>query len=322
MALRITGLGEEIAAVTGLPWHLPLEQWPEDPALAEKRGISRHVVRLVRASNDPDAEVYAVKETVSEFANREYKILRELSHLNAPCVEQVAVVEGRVDANGEELPCAIVTRFLPYSLPYRVLLSGAVTAQEITTMASALALLLVRLHLLGFWWGDCSLSNTLFRRDAEGFAAYLVDAETGEFQKTLTIDGDTQMISFQPKLVAAGYHSQRLRELMGLETEELQAKRLLASFDRYNARENKLGQSINEMAKKWIAEVFEPVISRVPDEMRGRVERAQMFHEILENRWYLSEKAGYDVGLEVATDNYCAEILPMRRDSGVDIVVQ
>ena len=408
MALRITGLGEEIAAVTGLPWHLPLELWPEDPALAEKRGISRHVVRLVRASNDPDAEVYAVKETVSEFANREYKILRELSHLNAPCVEQVAVVEGRVDANGEELPCAIVTRFLPYSLPYRVLLSGAVTAQEITTMASALALLLVRLHLLGFWWGDCSLSNTLFRRDADGFAAYLVDAETGEFQKTLsdgqrehdldivhfnvaaeledlalsgvlypgmepvrasdavirryrriwatlkerqlldpkdrhaveramrqlhdlgfaveevaiTIDGDTQMISFQPKLVAAGYHSQRLRDLTGLETEELQAKRLLASFDRYNARENKLELSINEMAKKWIAEVFEPVISRVPDDMRGRVERAQMFHEILENRWYLSEKAGYDVGLDEATDNYCAEILPMRRDSGVDIVVQ
>jgi len=408
MALRITGLGEEIAAVTGLPWHLPLELWPEDPALAEKRGISRHVVRLVRASNDPDAEVYAVKETVSEFANREYKILRELSHLNAPCVEQVAVVEGRVDANGEELPCAIVTRFLPYSLPYRVLLSGAVTAQEITTMASALALLLVRLHLLGFWWGDCSLSNTLFRRDAEGFAAYLVDAETGEFQKTLsdgqrehdldivhfnvaaeledlalsgvlyagmepvrasdavirryrriwaalkerqlldpkdrhaveramrqlhdlgfaveevaiTIDGDTQMISFQPKLVAAGYHSQRLRDLTGLETEELQAKRLLASFDRYNARENKVGTQINEMAKKWISEVFEPVISRVPDDMRGRVERAQMFHEILENRWYLSEKAGYDVGLEEATDNYCAEILPMRRDSGVDIVVQ
>ncbi len=408
MALRITGLGEEIASVTGLPWHLPLEPWPEDPALAEKRGISRHIVRLVRASNDPDAEVYAVKETVSEFANREYKILRELSHLNAPCVEQVAVVEGRVDANGEELPCAIVTRFLPYSLPYRVLLSGAVTPHEITTMASALALLLVRLHLLGFWWGDCSLSNTLFRRDAEGFAAYLVDAETGEFQKTLsdgqrehdleivhfnvaaeledlalsgvlypgmdpvraseavirryrriwsalkerqlldpkdrhaveramrqlhdlgfaveevavTIDGDTQMISFQPKLVAAGYHSQRLRELVGLDAEELQAKRLLASFDRYNARENKIGIPIQEMAKKWIFEVFEPVINRVPDHMRGRVERAQMFHEILENRWYLSEKAGYDVGLEAATDNYCAEILPLRRDSGVDLVVE
>ena len=406
MALRITGLGEEIAAVTGLPWHLPLEEWPEDPALAEKRGISRHVVRLVRASDHPDAEVYAVKETVSEFANREYKILRELTHLGAPCVEQVAVVEGRTDINGDELPCAIVTRFLPYSLPYRVLLSGAVTAHEITTMASALALLLVRLHLLGFWWGDCSLSNTLFRRDAEGFAAYLVDAETGEFQKTLsdgqrehdldivhfnvaaeledlalsgvlypgmepvrasdavirryrriwsalkepqlldptdrkaveramrqlhdlgfaveevsvTIDGDTKMLSFQPKLVAAGYHTQRLRDLTGLETEELQAKRLLASFDRYRARENTTGMSVTEMAKKWLIEVFDPIINRVPADMRGRVERAQMFHEILENRWYLSEKVGHDVGLEEATDNYCAEILPLRRDSGVDII--
>jgi hypothetical protein len=407
MALRITGLGEEIASVTGLPWHLPLEEWPEDPILAEKRGISRHVVRLVRASNNPDAEVYAVKETVSEFANREYVILRQLSQMDAPCVEQVAVVEGRTDANGEELPCAIVTRFLPYSLPYRVLLSSAVTAHEITTMASGLALLLVRLHLLGFWWGDCSLSNTLFRRDAEGFAAYLVDAETGEFQKTLsdgqrehdldivhfnvaaeledlalsgvlypgmepvraaeavirryrriwaalkerqlldpkdrhaveramrqlhdlgfaveevavTIDGDTQMLSFQPKLVAAGYHTQRLRELMGLETEELQAKGLLASFDRYRARENSSGLSTQEMAKQWLSEVFETVISRVPAELRGRVERAQMFHEILENRWYLSEKAGYDVGLDEAADNYCAEILPMRRDSGVDILL-
>jgi hypothetical protein len=407
MALRITGLGEEIASVTGLPWHLPLEEWPEDPVLAEKRGISRHVVRLVRASNNPDAEVYAVKETVSEFANREYVILRQLSQMNAPCVEQVAVVEGRTNAQGEELPCAIVTRFLPYSLPYRVLLSGAVTAHEITTMASGLALLLVRLHLLGFWWGDCSLSNTLFRRDAEGFAAYLVDAETGEFQKSLsdgqrehdleivhfnvaaeledlalsgvlypgmepvraseavirryrriwaalkepqlldpkdrhaveramrqlhdlgfaveevavTIDGDTQMLSFQPKLVAAGYHTQRLRELMGLETEELQAKRLLASFDRYRARENRTGLSTQEMAKQWLTEVFETVISRVPADMRGRVERAQMFHEILENRWYLSEKAGYDVGLEESADNYCSEILPLRRDSGVDIVL-
>ena len=408
MTLRITGLGEEIAAVTGLPWHLSLEEWPEDPALAEKRGISRHVVRLVRATKDPDSQVYAVKETVQEFANREYKILRELTQMGAPCVEQIAVVEGRTDKNGEELPCAMVTRFLPYSLPYRVLLSGSVTAHDITTMASALALLMVRLHLLGFWWGDCSLSNTLFRRDAEGFAAYLVDAETGEFQKTLsdgqrehdldiamfnvaaeledlslsgvlypgmepvraaeavirryrriwaalkerqlldpkdrhaveramrvlhdlgfaveevsiTIDGDTQMLSFQPKLVAAGYHTARLRELMGLDTEELQAKRLLASFDRYRAREEKTGASVTEMAKTWFLEVFEPTINRVPESMRGRVEHAQMFHEILENRWYLSEAQGVDVGLEYATDNYINEILPYRRDSGVDVDAQ
>ena len=411
MALRITGLGDEIAAVTGLSWNIPLEEWPEDPLLAEKRGISRHIVRLVRSSEDPDAEVYAVKETVAEFANREYKILRELTHLGAPNVQSIAVVEGRTDKNGEELPCALVTRFLPYSLPYRVVLSDkSVTAEDVTLMANALAFLLVRLHLLGFWWGDCSLSNTLFRRDAEGFAAYLVDAETGEFQKTLSdgqrehdleiahfnvaaeledlqlsgvlypgldpvrassalikryhrlwgalrdrqvldpkdrhaveramrqlhdlgfaveevsvvvqeSDGAEKLI-FQPKLVAAGYHKNRLRELMGLDTEELQAKRLLASFDRYRGREKSPKPPIADSAKRWLDEVFRPTVNLIPANLEGRIEHAQFFHEVLEHRWYLSEKAGHDVGLEFAAKSYVAEVLPYRRDSGVDVNMQ
>ncbi len=406
MTLRITGFGEEIAAIAGLPWNQPLEQWPEDPALAEKRGISRHVVRLIRVNDEPDAEIYAVKETVSEFANREYAALRELRRLQAPSVDPIAVVEGRKDNNGEDLPCALATRFLPYSLPYRVVLSGALSSHDILNMANALALLLVRLHLLGFWWGDCSLSNTLFRRDAESFAAYLVDAETGEFQKTLSdgqrehdleiahfnvaaeledlalsgvlypgmdpvrasdtvikryrrlwaalrdpqsldptdrraveramrqlhdlgfaveevsiaIDGDNKVLKFQPKLVAAGYHTNRLHELMGLETEELQAKRILASFDRYRARESNPSTAVNETAFKWLTEVFNPIVNSVPAEHMGRVEPAQLFHEVLEHRWYLSEAAGYDVGLDLACKTYISEVLPFRRDSGIELV--
>ena len=406
MTLRITGFGEEIAAISGLPWNQPLEQWPEDPALAEKRGISRHVVRLIRVTDEPDSEIYAVKETVSEFANREYAALRELRRLQAPSVDPIAVVEGRKDINGEELPCVLATRFLPYSLPYRVVLSGALSSHDILNMANALALLLVRLHLLGFWWGDCSLSNTLFRRDADGFAAYLVDAETGEFQKTLSdgqrehdleiahfnvaaeledlalsgvlypgmdpvrasdtvmkryrrlwaalrdpqsldptdrraveramrqlhdlgfaveevsiaIDGDNKVLKFQPKLVAAGYHANRLRELMGLETEELQAKRILASFDRYRAREGSAFTTVNETAFKWLTEVFNPIVNSVPAEHLGRVEPAQLFHEVLEHRWYLSEAAGHDVGLDFACESYISGVLPYRRDSGIELV--
>jgi len=406
MTLRITGFGEEIAAIAGLPWNQPLEDWPEDPALAEKRGISRHVVRLIRVNDEPDAEIYAVKETVSEFANREYAALRELRRLQAPSVDPIAVVEGRKDNNGEDLPCALATRFLPYSLPYRVVLSGALSSHDILNMANALALLLVRLHLLGFWWGDCSLSNTLFRRDAESFAAYLVDAETGEFQKTLSdgqrehdleiahfnvaaeledlalsgvlypgmdpvrasdtvikryrrlwaalrdpqsldptdrraveramrqlhdlgfaveevsiaIDGENKVLKFQPKLVAAGYHTNRLRELMGLDTEELQAKRILASFDRYRARESNPSTVVNETAFKWLTEVFNPIVNSVPAEHVGRVEPAQLFHEVLEHRWYLSEGAGHDVGLDFASKSYISEVLPHRRDSGIELV--
>ncbi len=400
--LHIKGLGEEISALYNLPWHTPLEQWPEDETLAAQRGISRHIVRLVRSTPDPASEIYAVKETVEEFAVREYEALRELSLRGAPAVAQVAIVTNRYSQNGEELPCAIVTRFLPYSLPYRVILSGQITQHEITNMANALAYLLVRLHLLGFWWGDCSLSNTLFRRDAEGFAAYLVDAETGEFQKKLSdgqrehdlelarfnvaaeledlkiagvlfpamdpirasesvitryrkiwkslsepqilpagdrhaveramrslqdigfaveevdiqLAGDKSTVTFIPKLVAPNYHSQRLIELMGLETEELQAKRILASFDRFRSREIEKTPKKEEAAKRWLVEVFYKVVNAVPAAMRGRVEDAQLFHEVLEHRWYLGEKAGRDLGLEFATNDYISKVLPERMDSG------
>ena len=404
MSLRITGLGEEIGSVIGLPWEQPLEQWPEDPLLTEKRGISRHVVRLVRSDDeDPNSEIYAVKETVVEFAKREYKALIELKKLGAPSVEPVAVIEGRTDAVGEELPCAIATRFLPYSLPYRVVLSQSVSEHDINNMANALAYLLVQLHLLGFWWGDCSLSNTLFRRDAESFAAYLVDAETGEFQTRLSdgqrehdleiaffnvaaeledlqlsgvlyegmdpiraseavqrryrrlwsalkdpkkldpsdrhaveramrelhdlgfaveevqvsLDNETHMLSFQPRLVAAGYHSAKLKNRFGLDAQELQAKRILASFDRWYARQPEKS-SKDEMAKEWLDNVFFKIIDLIPAELMGRVEKAQMFHEILENRWYMTEKAGFDVGLEAAAEAYINEILPLRMDSGVE----
>jgi hypothetical protein len=405
-SLRITGLAEEITSLARMPWNKPVEEWPEDESLTQMRGISRHIVRLVRASDSAESEIYAVKETVEEFANREYGILRELNARLAPCVTPVAVIEGRTDVNGEDLPVALATHYLPFSLPYRVILSGSVTPHEITNMANALALLLVRLHLLGFWWGDCSLSNTLFRRDADQFAAYLVDAETGEFQTVLSdgqrehdleialfnvaaeledlaiagvlhpgmdpirasegvirryrrlwkmlkepqildpddrhavekamrtlqdlgfaveevevsMDGGAGALKFVPKLVAAGYHQNRLANLMGIHCEELQAKRLLASFDRFRGREKKPLPPIEDSARRWMVEVFDHVINQIPESLRGRVEPAQMFHEILEHRWYLGEQAGKDLGLDFATQEYITNILPFRTDSGVSEV--
>ena len=402
--LSVTGSGTEIISLYDLPWSKLLEDWPEDPGLTSMRGISRHVVRLVR-TGDRDEDVFAVKETVEEFSTREYALLRELNSRGAPCVEPLAVVTGRLDLRGNELPTALVTRYLAYSLPYRVILSGNVTPHEITTMANALALLLVKLHLLGFWWGDCSLSNALFRRDASEYSAYLVDAETGEFQTTLTdgqrehdleialfnvaaeledlaiagvlhpgmdpirasqgvisryrrlwkslkepqtldpkdrhaveramrslqdlgfaveeveitMDGDKGALKFSPRLVAAGYHQQRLKDLLGLDAEELQAKRLLASFDRYRSREAESGLSTEVLARKWMTTVFDHVIEQVPADLRGRVEPAQMFHEILEHRWYLGEKAGRDLGLDFATQEYITKILPFRTDSATNV---
>jgi hypothetical protein len=57
-------------------------------------------------------------------------------------------------------------------------------------------------------------------------------------------------------------------------------------------------------------------VKSVPSQLEGRVEDAQLFHEVLEHRWYLGEKAGADVGLENATQDYIDSVLPFRLDSG------
>lgn len=174
-------------ALLELPWDIPLSKWPDDVLAALPRGLSRHVVRFVYLDN----RVIAIKEIGPTVAHREYELLRDLHRIEAPSVVPSAVVTGRQDANGEELNAALVTEHLSFSLPYRALFSQRMTPDTAMRLIDALAVLLVRLHLLGFFWGDVSLSNTLFRRDAGAFSAYLVDAETGELHPALT-DGQRE----------------------------------------------------------------------------------------------------------------------------------
>lgn len=170
------------SGLVSLPWSVPLEEWPEELDVSLPRGIHRHVVRFVRV----DGAVLVVKETNERFARREYGLLRQLRRLDLPAVEPVAVVTGRRGRDGSELASALVTAHLPRSLPYRSLFEHPLSDNTLEGVIDAMVVLLVRLHVDGFFWGDCSLSNTLFRRSAGEFAAYLVDAETGALHDTLS----------------------------------------------------------------------------------------------------------------------------------------
>src|SRR3989440_9034407 len=161
---------------------MPLEEWPADRLVTLPQGISRHVVRFVKLAGT----VYAVKEPAGRIAQREYDLLRQLERIDAPSVEAVAIVADRVDDDGEPLDPVLVTRHLQFSLPYRALFSHTLRPDTMNRLLDALAALLVRMHLYGFFWGDVSPSNTLFRRDAGAFAAYLVDAETGALHGQLS----------------------------------------------------------------------------------------------------------------------------------------
>ena len=178
MHFVFTPPADAAAGLLSLPWDQPLAEWTDDRLVEiRQRGISRHVVRFVAEAG----EVFAIKEIDERLARREHRLLRRLQELGVPSVEVLGVVADRPG-----LEAALVTRFLEFSTPYRNLFANPRGVALTDRLLDALVELLVRLHLAGFLWGDCSLSNTLFRHDAGAFAAYLVDAETAEIRPTLS----------------------------------------------------------------------------------------------------------------------------------------
>ncbi|MEU4656924.1 DUF4032 domain-containing protein [Streptomyces sp. NPDC023723] len=417
MALQISATNpEHPALLLELPWHIPLEEWPDKHLVPLPRGISRHVVRYARAG----AEIVAVKELAQRPALREYELLRDLDRLGIPAVDALGVVTGRTDAAGEPLEPVLITRHLGGSMPYRSMFETTLRPATMHRLMDALAVLLVRLHLAGFAWGDCSLSNTLFRRDAGAYAAYLVDAETGELHPRLSdgqrdydldlarvnisgelldleasgalhpsvdaIEFGTEIcaryrdlwqeltrtsvypagkyhyierrirrlndlgfdvaemqiehasggatVTFVPKVVDAGHHQRQLLRLTGLDAEENQARRLLndleswmATQDDYapgdppplsqlrSSRGDPHGARPEVLAHRWVREVFRPTVRAVPRELRGSMDPAEIYHELLEHRWYLSEQAQHDIGLGTAVEDYTANVLPRARET-------
>jgi Domain of unknown function (DUF4032)/Lipopolysaccharide kinase (Kdo/WaaP) family len=384
---------EEASGLLTLPFGEPLEEW-RDERLVEirQRGLSRHVVRFVADSG----ELYALKSLSERLARREYHMLRALAELNIPAVEVVGIVVDR----GPDLDAILVTRFLAYSTTYRSLFSSPRGSQPGDRLLDAMVELLTRLHLSGFFWGDCSLSNTLYRHDAGTLEAYLVDSETSEHHPSLTpgqremdielaaervcgelfdleaggllpgevdpvhtaeelrrryealwdeltreetlrpdeqrhriakrlrrlnelgFDADELELVSTPegtklrirtKVAEAGQQSRQLFRQTGITADENQARRLLndiASFRGY--LEHKTGEPVSETvaAHRWLEEIYDPVVAAIPAGLRDRLAPPEVFHEMLEHRWYLSEQAGHDVGTTAAARSYFATVLP------------
>jgi hypothetical protein len=380
--------------------HTDIVSWPltsrlDDwtiPGLFDVTGLHRHVVRLVEHGGTS----YVVKELPDRLAVREFDLLHELADAGLPTIEAVALVTGR-DDNADGL---VITRHLDYSLPYRVLLSGR--GLQIPYLGDrlldALAGLLVRLHLAGFFWGDCSLSNTLFRRDAGALSAYIIDMETGE-RHTVLSDGQRRLdlmiatenvagdlvdlqtgglladdidpvdtalaiestydmlwaeltkveefsadetfrvdqrlqrlhslgfdasqldlvtsangsrVRLVPRVVEHGFHIAKLKSLTGIDAGENQARRLLNDISRYaTVLERRSGRKTPEAvgAARWLTDRFEPAIDAIPPDLAGKLEPAELYHQVMEHRWFLSERAGEDVGLGDAVTAYVRDVL-------------
>lgn len=173
-----------------LPWSKPLPTWNLQNLLDLPKGISRHEVRFLSYPQG----IYVVKELSAKLAENDYTILRGLEAVGAPAVEAVGLVENRSRDPGEEMSAALITAYEPFSFSYRELLAGGGDRApgfglRRNQMLDAFASLLVELHVAGCFWGDCSLSNVLYRFDAEAIETIMVDAETARLYAGGLTDG-------------------------------------------------------------------------------------------------------------------------------------
>ncbi len=399
MRLQIANPSQH-AELAALPFAERLDDW-DLPNVSDVGGLHRHVVRLV----EYEEESFVVKELPDRLALREYRLLRELAEAGLPTAEVVAVLTGKPEVDG-----MVVTRHLDYSLPYRSLLSGRGLIIPFLgeRVLDAMVGLLVRIHLAGFFWGDCSLSNTLFRRDAGALSAYIIDLETGErenelspgqraldleiatnnvagglldlqsagrladgidpIEVALAIEGQYQRLwaeltdeeeiastelykmrqrldrlhdlgfdveemdivsvdhdsrlRFVPRVVEHGYHTARLADLTGLDAQENQARKLLNAIREFGAwlhEETGKSHPENVVAVRWMDRRFEPTIEKIPSHLFAKLEPAEIYVQVLEHRWFLSEAAGRDVGADEALDSYLADVLSSAPDEVVRI---
>lgn len=395
-SLQFFHLRPEMPDFLDLPWDLPLSAWIDrTPRLVSMpRGLSRHEVLFV----EYERGVYALKELPSGIAEREYEMLRKLEQEGLPGVVPVGHARRRLPDAPEDSG-VLITRYLDASLPYRALFMQSGLERYRERLLDAMAGLLVRLHLAGFAWGDCSLSNTLFRRDAGELQAYLVDAETSVFHPVLS-DGQrrydldimeenvageladlAELVTLPPtirmeetgasirarydrlwqeisheilvppderyriheriralnqlgftvgeiELVPSpdgenlrlrtivtdrNYQRHRLHSLTGVAAEDRQAALLLNEVQEMQAtlaREKNRSVPLSVAAFTWLEQRYDPTITRLRPLSGPDVEPSELYCQVLEHKWFLSERAGVDVGLDTAVQDYLERMLP------------
>ncbi len=372
-----------------LPWHLPLAQWSGNcPRLEDApRGLSRHPVVFVNY----DSALYALKELPPLLAEHEYSILEKVEFMRLPVVVPIGLIRTH-NLHGDA--CVLITRYLDSSLPYRSLFMSSNLMRYRKGLLDAMAGLMVQLHLAEVYWGDCSLSNTLFRRDAGALQAYLVDAETAEIfsggipaaQRYYdleimeeNIDGDLSDLSFanllaegvpisdtgayvrqryqllwdeitREELINPGehyriqeriralnslgfsvgevelaptnsgdqlrlrvvitdrnFHRQQLLNLTGMDAQETQARQIMNEIQElkaYLSRLHNRSTSLSVAAYHWLEQVYRPAMERLIVLSATSQDLPELYCQVLEHKWFLSEREKHDVGHQAAISDY------------------
>jgi hypothetical protein len=372
-----------------LPWEYPLPEWVDHCGYLEDlpRGLSRHPVNFINYSGT----IYAIKEMPPGLAENEFDLLISMEEMRLPVVTAAGYAATYTSAGERSV---LITRYLDRSVPYRSLFMRRNLMRYRDHLLDAVAGLMVQLHLSGVYWGDCSLSNALFRRDAGALQAYLVDAETVEFYPgilpptmrlhdleimeenvdggladlgtaNLLMDGipidDTgasiriryqnlweeitrqviihpdekyriqeriqvlnslgfsigevllepsdagDNLQFQVVVTDRNFHRDQLLGLTGIEAEEMQARKMMNEIQERKAtlsKTNNRSTPLSLAAFNWFQEIYLPTLDGIGSRIDLSSDPAELYCQILEHKWYLSEKAKHDVGHQIAVEDF------------------
>jgi hypothetical protein len=374
-----------------LPWEQPISDWEHDRLVDMPAGIHRHPVVFVAY----DEGVFAIKELPRRVANGEYHLLRALEDRTTRSAEAVGLVERVWLDPHDEQSAAVITRYVDHSFPYRHLVSGSGFGARRSQLLDAVAGLLVELHLAGCYWGDCSLSNVLYRYDAETIEAVMIDGETSSLRDKLSngqraedleimkmnLAGDmadiaamtgvdlddadltlgddiaeryqslwnelTQelvitrdegyrireriarlndlgfsvddvyldptdtgnVVTMKVSVGGRTFHSERLRQLTGVEASENQARVILSDLNYFLAKHGAMtatGKSVGTF--KWLTTSFEPIVARIVELKDG--DPVQGYCDFLNHRIRLAQKRSQDIANDEAVEDWINSGMP------------
>ncbi|MGA8040172.1 MAG: DUF4032 domain-containing protein [Acidimicrobiia bacterium] len=374
-----------------LPWESPILEWEHPRQVEVPTGIHRHPVTFVAY----DEGIFVVKELPTRLAHNEYEVLRQLEDITTRTAEPVGLVERVWLDPHDEQAAAVITRYVEHSFPYRNLVSGAGFGRRRVQMLDALAGMLVELHLAGCFWGDCSLSNVLYRYDAEAIEAIMIDGETSRLWPSLS-DGQRfedleimemnvagemadiaamtgveleqadmglgediahryhglwdelteelvigtnegykireriarlndlgfsvddvvldptekgNVVRMQAHVAGRTFHSERLRQMSGIDASENQARTILSDLNYYLAKHEFVTQSGKSVGVfKWLTSSFEPIVEQIRQMREG--DPVQGYCDFLAHRFRLASEKQIDIENDEAFEDWVASGTP------------
>ncbi len=364
---------EDRRRLEGLPWQVPLGEWPEHGVipLSIRRGESRHPVIFV----ERDGVRYAIKETTPHMAEREIRNLRQIELRGIPVLTDT------------------VTQLAPRVIPHALLFSLPFSKRTKRHLLGAVALLMVELHEHGVYWGDPSLANVLMRIDGRSVLAIMADAETAElfpgpiseglreqdlelFHESLiwqaedlriarglpeeeelvdekdflyfrrryrwlrrehaqlaaapsfttlyqiqqlleglnrwgySVLGTTGKTLHEYTTILPGWHARRIHELLNISVPRMYARRfynMILGHQRLMSEQEGREVSLEESAKDWYTRYHLPTILLLRNHLTSGQDPLKAYFSIMDHKWKLSEKAGYEIPLDEAVVDWALE---------------